>query len=201
MHITNPHRTSNPGIDQHVGLVVATSRTSSPTELPRWLHEAGTDFRALSIATAASSVFGFPELSYHRIPRSLPVLRGALAAADYARSLRGYANCGHPRDEAAVLTIRLATMDDGTHWLGETCEEHACPPRACVARALVDCEACARQPSIEPNLKRCEWCRQDGVKATALAAVATGGVVVLTSQCDGCVARARRAFPASRIST
>ena len=167
-------------------LVVATPTQQAPRSVRRWHDETAAAHRTRLVAADGVTALGFPELSFHRVELALPVLAPAASAIEYVTSLDGATNCGHGPSSGAVRTIRLGTMDDEAHHALETCEENGCPTDVCEGRAHIDCERCVRDPLIEPYLKRCEWCRRDGVTGDMLAAVCVDGVVVLTSQCAPC---------------
>ncbi|GAA5136843.1 hypothetical protein GCM10023339_76320 [Alloalcanivorax gelatiniphagus] len=180
-------------------LVLATSTSSVRHRVSRWADETTEEVRARAIAADCVEALGFPEVTFHQLSLELPVLAAAASAAMYVRSINRRTNCGHLADRDSVVTIRMCTLDDETHYAYETCEEGGCPADRCEGRAHIDCEACVRDPLIEPNLKRCEWCRRDGVQGEALAAIAMDGVVVLTSQCAACVTHARGARLPTRL--
>lgn len=187
---TSPTPNARHVASRHALLVLATSGSGDHRPLNRWDDETDQEHRARAVAADGASALGFPETTFHRLSLPLPVLETAASAAQYAIGV-GRCICGGPTHDRGVLTIRMSTLDDEAHYAGETCEENGCPEGRCEGRANIDCEACVRDPLIEPNLKRCDWCRRDGVQGEALAAIAFDGVVVLTSQCAACVTHAR----------
>jgi hypothetical protein len=184
---------------RHAVLVLATPASSVRHRVSRWADESSEEFRARTVATDCVDALGFPEATFHQLSLALPVLDAATSAATYIRSISRRTNCGHLADRDSVITIRMCTLDDEAHYALETCEEGGCPADRCEGRAHIDCEACVRDPLIEPSLKRCEWCRRDDVPGDALAAIVLDGVVVLTSQCAACVTHARGGRLPSRL--